>query len=81
VQLVAGDDNVLSRSEYHEAFWGEVAPKEGRYLTPAQAINHSDEELEFLAALINQLTAWQISGKKGTKDGDGYLHPPASPAQ
>jgi hypothetical protein len=32
------------------------------------AINHTDEELEFLARLTNQRTAWQISGKKGTKN-------------
>jgi hypothetical protein len=73
VHLSAGEDNMVCRSEYHQAFWGEVAPKNGRYLTPAQAINHSDEELEFLAGLINQRTAWQVSGKKGTKNSGDYL--------
>ena len=38
----------------------------------APAINHTDEELEFLARLIGERTAWQISGKKGTKGGAGY---------
>ncbi len=69
VALSSGADNTLSTSEYHQAFWGEVAPKDGRLLTPAKAINHTDEELEALASLVNQRTAWQISGKKGTKDG------------
>ena len=55
------------------AFWGEVQPKEGRLLTPARAINHTDEELEYLARLVNQRTAWQIAGKKGVKDGRGYM--------
>lgn len=72
VQLNAGNDSKLYQSEYHEAYWGEVTPKDGHYLTPAKAINHSDEELEFLARLVNQRTAWQITGKKGTKDGSGY---------
>jgi hypothetical protein len=72
VDLGAGAERTTSRSEYHQAFWGETSPREGRWLTPAKAINHSDEELEYLARLVNQRTAWQISGKKGTKDGSGY---------
>lgn len=71
VALTAGEDNTVSTAEYHQAFWGEVAPKDGRLLTPAKAINHTDEELEALANLVNQRTAWQISGKKGSKD-NGY---------
>lgn len=73
VDLSAGADAVTSRADYHQAFWGEVAPKDGRSLTPAKAINHTDEELEALARLVNQRTAWQISGRKGTKDGSGYM--------
>ena len=73
VDMSSGHDKTVSRSEYHQAFWGEVNPKAGRSLTPAKAINHTDEELEFLAALTNQRTAWQISGKKGVKDGKGYM--------
>lgn len=73
VDVAAGADRAVSVSEYHEAFWGEVQPKDGRSLTPARAINHTDEELEFLARLAGQRTAWQVSGKKGTKDGKGYL--------
>jgi hypothetical protein len=73
VEMRAGADMALSRSSYHQAFWGEVAPKNGRMLTPAKAINHTDEELEYLARLAGQRTAWQIAGHKGVKDGKGYM--------
>ena len=72
VDVSAGNERVVSKSEYHQAFWGEVAPKNGRMLSPAKAINHTDEELEYLAKLVNQRTAWQIAGRKGTLDGKGY---------
>jgi len=62
---------------YHQSFWAEPAPRNGRLLTPAGAINHTDEELEFLASLIGQRTAWQIAGRKGTKDGSGQMPYPA----
>lgn len=87
VEMAAGGDRALSVSSYHQAFWGEVAPPEGRFLTPAGAINHTDEELEFLARLIGQPTAWQLAGRTGVKDGKGYMdtkpgqpHPAAMPA-
>lgn len=73
VDMAAGGDQVTSESSYHQAFWGEVARKDGRMLTPAKAINHTDEEVEYLAKLANQRTAWQILGKKGVKDGKGYM--------
>lgn len=86
VDVSARGDKTLSVSSYHQSFWGEVEPKNGRLLTPAQAINHSDEELEFLGRLLGQPTAWQIAGKKGVKDGKGYMedrpgqmHPAAGP--
>lgn len=72
VDVSAGADRTTSRSQYHEAFWGEIKPKDGPSLTPAKAINHTDDELEFLARLVEQRTAWQISGKKGSKDGGTY---------
>lgn len=75
VEMGATGDRSMSRSEYHQSFWGEAEPKNGRYLTPARAINHTDEELEFLARLVNQRTAWQIAGKKGSADGSGYMEP------
>jgi hypothetical protein len=73
VDMVARRDRVQSVSTYHQSFWGEVEPRNGHFLTPAGAINHSDEELEFLARLIGQQTAWEIAGKKGVKDGKGYM--------
>jgi hypothetical protein len=75
VELAAGGERTVSRSDYHQSFWGEVAPKNGRLLTPANAINHTDEELELLAGLIGQRTAWQIAGRRGVKDGAGYMDP------
>ena len=72
VAMGAGADNVISQSSYHQAFFAEPQPKDGRMLTPAPAFKHTDEELEYLARLVNQRTAWQISGKKGVKDGMGY---------
>lgn len=73
VDMTAGGQSVVSRADYHQAFWGEVAPREGRWLTPAGAINHGDEELEALAHLIGQRTQWEILGRKGVKDGKGYM--------
>ena len=72
VDVGAGNDKAVSTASYHQSFWGEVEPKNGRYLTPAKALNHTDEELEILAKLVQQRTAWQISGMRGTKDGMGY---------
>lgn len=71
VDVAAGGEKRLSQADYHQAFWGEVTPREGRLLTPARAINHTDEELEFLAALIQQQTRWQVLGRKGNRDGSG----------
>ena len=73
VDMQSGDNRALSESSYHQSFWGEVEPRGGRFLTPAPALNHTDEELEFLARLIGQRTAWQIAGRTGVKDGRGYM--------
>jgi hypothetical protein len=81
VDLAAGSESLVSQSSYHQAFWAEPAPRNGRLLTPAGAINHTDEELEFLAGLVSQRTAWQVAGRKGIKDGRGqmdYSPPPGS---
>lgn len=75
VDVDSGGEKVVSRSQYHQSFWGEAQPKDGKLLTPAKAINHTDEELEFLARLVGQRTAWQIAGRKGVKDGSGYMDP------
>jgi hypothetical protein len=88
VDVAAGTERTLSRADYHQAFWAEAAPVQGKLLRPAGAINHTDEELEVLARLIGQRTNWQVMGKKGTKDGKGYMdespnnvHPAAAPAR
>ena len=83
VDMAAGGDRLVSQSDYHQSFWGEAQAKNGRFLTPAGAINHTDEEMEYLARLVNQRTAWEVLGRKGTKDGKGYMEerpPEAHPA-
>jgi hypothetical protein len=75
VELSSGRERLLSRSDYHQSFWAEVAPREGRLLTPANAINHTDEELEMVAALVAQPTRWQELGRRGVKNGAGYMDP------
>lgn len=83
VDMAAGGDRLVSQSNYHQSFWGEAQARNGRFLTPAGAINHTDEELEYLARLVNQQTAWQALGRTGVKDGKGYMEerpPEAHPA-
>jgi hypothetical protein len=74
VELAAGADSTVSRASYHQSFWGEPQPVNGRRLTYARAINHTDEELEFLARLVDQRTAWEVMGRPASKDG-GYVDP------
>ena len=88
VEMESGNQRALSQASYHQAFWGEVQPVDGMSLRPAPAINHGDEELEALARLVGQRTAWQIAGRKGVKDGMGYMdsrpgmtHPAAPPSR
>jgi hypothetical protein len=73
VDMAAGADRVVSRSAYHQSFWGEPEAKAGRFLSPAPAINHTDEEIELLAQLAGQRTAWQEAGRRGVHDGRGSL--------
>lgn len=68
MRLNSAGAHVVSSSVYHEAYWAGVEDSENAGLVPAPHIKHSDEELEFLAWLLVQKTAWQISGKKSTKD-------------
>lgn len=70
VELNAGGSQTVSEAQYHQSFWSQT---QGAPLAPAGAINHSDEELEFLAQLMGQRTAWQIAGRKGVKDGKGRM--------
>lgn len=80
VDVAAGGDRLVSTSNYHQSFWGEPQPVNGRRLTPANAINHTDEEVEMLARLVGQPTAWEVLGRRGVKDGQGYMEqqPPAA---
>lgn len=80
VDIAAGNDRTLSESTYHQSFWAEASPRNGRSLFPARAINHTDEEMEMLAALVHQRTAWQISGTKGPRDGRGHQYEPGAGA-
>ena len=70
VDLSAGGVQKTSEAQYHAAFWSQ---SQGVPLAPAAAINHTDEELEFLAQLLGQRTTWQILGRKGIKDGKGQM--------
>ena len=80
VELNAGPDNTVSQAGYHQSFWAEPQPVNGRRLTFAQAINHTDEEVEFLARLVGQRTAWQVMGLP-TGGSGGYPAPaPAQPS-
>lgn len=75
VQLVAagGGEQALSNAEYHQSFWVEAQPVESRLMRPARAINHTDEELETLARLVGEVPTWQALGRKGVRDGRGYM--------
>jgi hypothetical protein len=73
VALQTRGESVLSQADYHQSFWGEVEPKGGRLITPAAALNHTDEELEFLARLVGERPRWEELGRKGVKDGRGYM--------
>lgn len=74
VDIAAGADRTVSESTYHQSFWAEASPRNGQSLFPARAINHTDEEMEMLAALVRQRTAWQITGVKGSRDGSGHQY-------
>jgi hypothetical protein len=73
VDLDAGGSKAQSQSDYHQSFWADADEKNGSKLSEAKILDHTDEELEFLARLINQRTFWQIAGRKGTPDGKGRM--------
>jgi hypothetical protein len=64
VQLDAGGSRTLSQATYHQPFYANAPGASGPLIEPGPAINHTDEELEYLAALVQQRTAWQITGRK-----------------
>ena len=71
VDLDIDGEKRVSTADYHQSFLSNVEANGGSKFASAKAINHTDEELEFLAKLINQRPSWQISGKKGNRDGTG----------
>jgi hypothetical protein len=73
VDVGAGGQKVVSRAQYHQSFWADPQARNGSFLTPARALNHTDEELEFLAGLVGERTTWQAAGRKGNKDGSGQM--------
>lgn len=73
VDLDAGGSKAQSQSNYHQSFWADADEKNGSKLSEAKFLDHTDEELEFLARLINQQTYWQIAGRKGIPDGKGSM--------
>ncbi len=73
VDIAAGDTKTVSQAQYHQSFWAEPSSQNGRVLAPAKQTNHTDGELEFLARLTGQQTAWQVMGKKGMKGGSGFM--------
>lgn len=73
VDLYAGSSRTQSQSDYHQSFWADADETNGTRLSRAKFLDHSDEELEFLANLINQRTYWQIAGRKGVADGQGSM--------
>jgi len=65
VQLEAGpEQRALSRAQYHQSFYTQAEGASQIRLDEGDAINHTDAEVEYLAALVSQRTAWQITGRK-----------------
>lgn len=70
IELVGlGGPRQLTKTTYHESYWAETHEEDGAWLHPADAINHTDEEMEFLARLVGQRTGWQVTGVKPVKTG------------
>ena len=67
----SGTNTIHSKSVYHQAYWAD-GRDDGAALNAAQFINHADEEVEFLARLAGEKTAWQRSGIKGQAPKDDY---------
>jgi hypothetical protein len=73
VDLSTTQAKATSVAEYHESFWAEPQENGEVQLRSGLAVNHTDEEVEFLARLINQRTAWQINRRKGNLSGYDYM--------
>ena len=73
VDLPAGGQKQRSQSDHHQSFWADTAAPTGPVIRSATLIDHTGEELEFLAGLIQVRTHWQVAGRKGPGDGSGTL--------
>ncbi len=71
VDVVAAGTRSTLEAQYHKAVIAQPKAGGGFELESAKALNHTDEEQEFLARLLGQRTAWQVSGQKSNKDGKG----------
>ena len=50
--LSAGKDKTISTATNHQAFWTSSDNTEDGLLMPADSLNHSDDEINFLTRLI-----------------------------
>ena len=66
LELVAGERREMLTADHHSAIWAD--PIIGRYgnIASADTLNHSDKELEYLARLVGQRTAWQTGGYRAS---------------
>jgi hypothetical protein len=62
-----------SHADYHQAFWGESELRDDQWINPAQPMDHSDEEQDYLARQVGQQTAWSRANQLGSRDGSGTL--------
>ena len=75
VDVSAGADHTISQSEYHQAYWGEVSTQRRPQPDARQSHQpHRRRTWNTWPAWSDQRTAWQISGKKGNKDGSGSAY-------
>jgi hypothetical protein len=57
--VIAGTERIENTTQYHDSFWASsIAPRNGKAIWKAPALNHGDEELEMLARLVQQPVGW-----------------------
>jgi hypothetical protein len=59
IDLAAGGDRLTTVADYHDSFFASLTkPKDGKFIWPTKPRNHTDQELETLARLVDQSTGW-----------------------
>ena len=59
IELTSGTASLITTADYHDSYWvSPTAPKDGKIIWPTAPRNHTDEEIETLARLSAQNTAW-----------------------